>query len=89
MGGDGADVLAGRARVVDAQGLDVTSHFLRGACEAAALCTLLGIREVVLKARSPSCGAGTIRRGADVVTGDGVTAAVLKSMGIAATEYRE
>jgi uncharacterized protein YbbK (DUF523 family) len=89
VGGDGSDVLAGRARVINARGNDVTAHFLRGACEAAALCTLLGLRAVVLKARSPSCGAGTIRRSGELVPGDGVTTAMLRSMGIEVTEHQE
>ncbi len=88
-GGDGTDVWAGRARVIDAQGRDVTAHFLRGAVESAALCALLGVRAVVLKAHSPSCGAGTIRRGEDLVAGDGVTAALLKCMGLQVIEHGE
>jgi len=88
-GGDGLDVWAGRARVIDAGGRDVTAHFLRGACETAALCTLLGIHAVVLKARSPSCGAETISQGGKVIAGEGVTAALLKSMGLEVTEHRE
>ena len=31
LGGDGLDVLAGRARVVDSAGGDVTAQFIRGA----------------------------------------------------------
>lgn len=88
-GGAGAEVLDGRARVVNAEGLDVTSQFLRGARETAELCRRLGIRSVVLKARSPSCGVGAISNGSELVAGDGVTAALLKTVGIAVHELGE
>jgi uncharacterized protein YbbK (DUF523 family) len=89
VGGDGHGVLDGSARVIDSEGRDVTDAFVRGAEEVAALCKRLGIREVVLKARSPSCGVGTIRRGGESFAGDGVTAALLKRRGIAVRCHRE
>ncbi len=81
--GSGDDVLDGRSRVLDEGGRDVTAAFVRGAEEAAGLCARLGIRTAVLKARSPSCGAGQIVRGGRLVDGDGVTAALLRRRGIA------
>ncbi|MBM3316849.1 MAG: DUF523 domain-containing protein [Candidatus Eisenbacteria bacterium] len=81
-GGAGRDVLAGRARVIDVRGRDVTEDFLRGAHEALRLCRRLGIRAALLKSRSPSCGVGWIRRGDELVPGDGVTAALLREHGI-------
>ncbi len=56
VGGDGLAVLEGRARVFTRDGRDVTAFFLRGAEEGARLARLLGVREALLKSRSPSCG---------------------------------
>ncbi|MGE5280255.1 MAG: DUF523 domain-containing protein [Deltaproteobacteria bacterium] len=84
-GGDGADVLAGRARVVSRTGEDVTELFLRGAAAALRQARKNGIRRAVMKARSPSCGCGKIYDGTFtrcLRDGDGVTAALLKKQGI-------
>ena len=81
-GGSGEDVLVGRARVINEEGEDVTEAFLRGAHEALALCRRLGVTEVHLKARSPSCGAGQIYRGRALVPGQGVAAALLAREGL-------
>ncbi|MCK4304456.1 MAG: DUF523 domain-containing protein [Candidatus Eisenbacteria sp.] len=77
-GGDGEDVLNRQARVIDEHGRDVTKAFLRGATETVTLCKRLGIVEVLLKSRSPSCGVGMIYHGRQLVKGDGVTAAMLR-----------
>ena len=75
---DGAAVLDGHAEVRDENGRDVTAQFLRGAQEVLRLCQQLGIDEVFLKSRSPSCGVGLIYRGEQLVPGDGVTTALLR-----------
>jgi uncharacterized protein YbbK (DUF523 family) len=83
--GDGADVVAGRARVVSEEGADVTENYLAGARIAAEAARGAGARLAVLKARSPSCGCGEIYGGGfnkELREGDGVTAAMLKSEGI-------
>ncbi len=72
-------------RVVTKDGADVTAAFCRGAEESLRLARALGCREAVLKARSPSCGCGTIYDGTFTgrcVIGDGVTAALLKANGV-------
>ena len=84
--GDGHDVLEGEARVINEQGEDVTAHFLQGAQEALRIAVLTGCRRAFLKARSPSCGCGSISRQGEAVQGDGVTAALLKRQGIEVTE---
>ncbi len=56
VGGDGLAVLEGQARVINAQGEDVTSAFVRGAEEVLRLAKLLKPTGIILKARSPSCG---------------------------------
>lgn len=86
IGGDGEDVLNGTARVVDKEGRDVTAAFIKGAEEALALCQKAGVQEAVLKARSPSCGVGTIYDGSFTGRrrpGLGVAAALLLRHGIA------
>ncbi len=66
-GGDGFDVLEGKARVVDDSGLDVTTPFRRGAEAVITIAKWTSARSCIFKARSPSCG----------VTGvTGVTAAL-------------
>lgn len=55
-GGDGADVLAGRARVIDRTGRDVTEAFIRGAREAVRGGVRAGAKVAYLKRGSPSCG---------------------------------
>ncbi len=85
--GSGLDVLEGRARVIDAAGVDVTEAFVRGAHETLRLCRGLGIEQMILKAHSPSCGVGAIRRGYERIAGDGVTAALLRREGIEVVGY--
>jgi uncharacterized protein YbbK (DUF523 family) len=85
VGGDGADVLAGRARVMTADGRDVTAAYVAGAARALETARRAGAKRAVLKARSPSCGAGSIYDGSfrgGVRIGDGVTAALLRANGI-------
>lgn len=92
VGGDGEDVLAGRAKVLDRQGRDVTAAFIRGAEEALALCKEAGVQEAVLKARSPSCGVGTIYDGSfsgRCRPGLGVAAALFRRHGIALSTEEE
>lgn len=82
VGGDGEALLAGRARLINAAGEDVSAFFVRGAEEAVALCRRLGITEALLKARSPSCGVGCIHCDNELVPGYGVTAALMRRHGI-------
>lgn len=84
-GGDGTDVLEGRARVVTASGQDVTDSFLAGAREVARIATEFGATRAVLQERSPSCGAGKIYDGThsgNLVQGQGVLAALLLREGL-------
>jgi uncharacterized protein YbbK (DUF523 family) len=82
---DGHAVLDGQTRVLRADGVDVTDQYIAGAQAALAVARQLGIRRAILKAGSPSCGAGRIHEGVfagSFVSGDGVTAALLKRNGI-------
>lgn len=85
QGGDGADVLAGHARVVTEHGEDCTVPFLRGAQAALALCRREGLAIAVLKEGSPSCGVRCIADGSFTGckrAGMGVTAALLAQAGL-------
>jgi uncharacterized protein YbbK (DUF523 family) len=75
-------VLAGRSRVVSAEGADVSAAFLRGAQLVARLAELVGAREAWLKERSPSCGVRWTPTAGATVAGPGVTAALLLSRGL-------
>ncbi len=72
-------------QVVTRSGGDVTAAFEKGALAALKVVQDAGCVRVVLKARSPSCGAGRIYDGSfsgRLVPGDGLFAALLKERGI-------
>ncbi len=88
VGGDGNDVLDGKAKVLTADGTDVTAAYLKGARHALQMAQSSGATHVILKARSPSCGCGDIYDGTfsgTLTSGDGVTTALLKRHGITVT----
>ena len=71
--------------VVNKIGEDVTAQFLKGAQIALETAQTYGCGHAVLKKNSPSCGCGTIYDGTftgTLVSGDGVTAQLLKEYGI-------
>ena len=72
VGGEGNDVLAGRARVITRAGEDVTGNFIRGAREVLKIAGQNDIARVILKSGSPSCG---------LAPKLGVTAALLQAEG--------
>jgi uncharacterized protein YbbK (DUF523 family) len=77
-GGDGTDVLQGKARVLTKTGLDVTPQFIRGAEQVLEIARSQSVTSILLKARSPSCG----------VTGTcGVTAALLQKHSFSLEEF--
>ncbi len=85
VGGDGDDVLDGRARVVTISGEDVSAAFLRGAECALAIVQRRTITRAILKQRSPSCGSTRIYDGTHsgrLRDGPGVTAALLRRHGV-------
>ncbi len=85
VGGDGHDVLEGKARVITDAGADVTDAYVSGAQHALEVAQRAGATEAILKARSPSCGKGEIYDGSfsrALQAGDGVTAALLEENGI-------
>jgi uncharacterized protein YbbK (DUF523 family) len=85
QGGEGKDVVAGIAKVININGQDVTDAFLTGARESLRLARESGAEYAVLKARSPSCGRKMIYDGSfssRLIEGQGVTAALLEQSGI-------
>jgi uncharacterized protein YbbK (DUF523 family) len=85
VGGDGGDVLDGRARVLTVTGEDVTTAFLRGAERTLSIVQRRAITVVILRQRSPSCGSTCIYDGmhsGTLVSGQGVTAALLRRHGV-------
>jgi len=84
-GGDGAGVLDSKARVITVNGTDVTDMVLAGANAALKMARENNAVQFIGKPGSPSCGCGTIYDGtfsSKLITGDGVTAALLKRSGI-------
>lgn len=83
IGGDGNDVLDGRAVVL---GLETkrnfTAQLIQGAQETLAICKMFACRRAIFKSRSPSCGCGEIYYDGKLIKGDGVTTALLKRKGI-------
>lgn len=85
-GAGGDQVLAGRAKVIDAAGRDYSPAFLHGADAALALAKQHGVRIALLKEASPSCGSRVIYDGSfggKRCAGQGVTTARLEQAGIA------
>lgn len=85
VGGDGEDVLNGKASVKTKSGRDVTGLFIQGANETLQIAQRVGAKVVVLKENSPSCGSTTIYSGDfnhNKIAGIGVTVALLKRNGI-------
>ncbi|WP_017572760.1 DUF523 domain-containing protein [Nocardiopsis halotolerans] len=85
-GATAADVLAGRARILTPDGLDVTAPFVDGARAALATARTHGVGVAVLKESSPSCGLHRVYDGTfdgRKVPGEGVTARLLLDGGVA------
>ena len=85
VGGDGFDVLDGKAKVCDKDGKDFTKEFIDGAHKALKSIKELGIEKVYLKSKSPSCGTSRVHNGTFSGTlhkGSGVFSALLQREGI-------
>lgn len=92
VGGDGSDVLEGKARVLTRDGTDVTAAYVRGARKALEAARAAGAAVAILKARSPSCGRDRIYDGThshELTEGHGVTAALLQASGITVVTEEE
>ncbi|EOP64182.1 MULTISPECIES: DUF523 domain-containing protein [Bacillus] len=84
IGGNGDDVLDGKAKVMDKDGNDVTKFFVQGAYQALEKIKDLNPEYIILKERSPSCGSSTIYTGefnGNKQEGYGVTTALFRRHG--------
>lgn len=92
VGGDGADVLRKKAKVITASGRDCSGRFVKGARKALEYALERGIKKAILKSNSPSCGRGRIYDGTFkkiLKRGNGVCAALLLRHGIRVLTERD
>ena len=85
VGGNGDDVLNGKAKVVEKSGRDVTELYIQGAYATLRKAQEVEATVVILKEFSPSCGSSMIYNGefkGKKIVGNGVTTALLKRNGI-------
>lgn len=85
IGGNGEDVLDGKAKVIEKSGRDVTELYIKGAYITLKKAIDVNATVVVLKEYSPSCGSSMIYNGefiGEIMAGNGVTAALLKRNGL-------
>jgi uncharacterized protein YbbK (DUF523 family) len=84
IGGDGADVLSGKARIINKKGENVTSKFLDSLDDILIAVQWVQPSMIVLQQRSPSCSCAGIYDGTfthNLISGDGVIAAFLRQKG--------
>lgn len=83
-GGDGSDVLIGKASIIGKDGKDYTKFFVEGAELVLEKAVENGVKEARLKANSPSCGYGKIYSadGSKLIDGNGVLSELLEQNGI-------
>ncbi|RNB80098.1 DUF523 domain-containing protein [Brevibacillus fluminis] len=92
QGGNGEDVLDGKARILERSGRDVTELYLEGAYKTLEMARQIGASSVVLKENSPSCGSSFIYDGQFAnrrKSGEGVTAALLRREGFRVLNEQE
>jgi uncharacterized protein YbbK (DUF523 family) len=85
VGGNGIDVINGRAEVISRIGENKTDFFIQGAKNALDIAKKFDIKIAILKKNSPSCGNKSIYDGSfrgNIVKGSGVTASLLSDNGI-------
>jgi uncharacterized protein YbbK (DUF523 family) len=94
-GGDGFDVLAGRARILDEHGEDLTAKMIEGARHMLAQAERARVELAILTDMSAACGSQVISDGCRLVEirrfrkGVGVATALLLEAGIAVVSQRD
>lgn len=94
-GGDGVDVIAGRAKVLDEHGVDLTEKMLEGARAMLALAQREKVELAILTDMSAACGSQVISDGCRLVPvrrfqkGVGVATAMLLEAGIPVASQRD
>lgn len=92
VGGNGADVMDERARIVESDGHDVTAHYQLAAWLALRAAQENGCAAALLTDGSPTCGSQVIYDGSfqgRQQPGTGVAAALLRSHGIEVFSERQ
>lgn len=85
IGGNGEDVLNGKAKIIEKSGKDVTELYIKGAYATLNKAKEINATVIVLKEYSPSCGSSMIYNGEFIgkkLEGMGVTSALLKRNGL-------
>lgn len=82
VGGDGAEALAGRAVLADAEGRDCTPALRLAVSLGLRLARAAACKSALLKARSPSCGVHETHSRSGLIPGMGIFAAALARAGI-------
>jgi uncharacterized protein YbbK (DUF523 family) len=83
VGGDGAALLRKEARVIDKDGIDRTSCFLRAADECMRIVELVSPGMIIFKEGSPSCGVHRVDIEGSWQSGCGVVTATIRDLNIA------
>jgi uncharacterized protein YbbK (DUF523 family) len=83
VGGDGAALLRKEARLIDRDGVDRTSSFLRGADECMRIVELVSPGMIIFKEGSPSCGVRRVDIEGSWQSGCGVVTATIRDLNIA------
>lgn len=92
VGGKAENVFEGNAEVISKDGNQCTKEFIKGAKESLEIAKAVGAKKAILKSNSPSCGSGSVYNGQfndKLIKGDGVTAYLFKSNGIAVETEEE
>jgi uncharacterized protein YbbK (DUF523 family) len=75
----------GNLKIVDQKGQNHTEAFVKGAKDVVAIVKALGIKQAILKSKSPSCGYGQVYSGkfeGELVQGKGICAQYLEEEGV-------
>lgn len=83
--GSAKDVIEKNGKVISNKGNDVTQEFLKGAYEVLQIAKEKKVKMAILKAKSPSCGRGTVYDGTftgNKISGNGITVELLLKNGI-------
>lgn len=71
---------SGKRKVMDKDGRDVTTEFIKGAMKTVAIAKIVDAKKAIMQQRSPSCGYGKIYDGTfsgELIEGNGITAEML------------
>lgn len=80
--GDGDAVLNRRAKLLNTEGEDKTENFILGAKQSLEVAKIAQCTLALLKEKSPSCGVHSVYQEQQLITGKGVTTALLQQNGI-------